>query len=113
MKYKVLLTTSGIGSRLGELTEFTNKSLVRVGDKPAISHILGQYSKDIEVVVTLGYYGDQVRDFLNLVYPNRKFTFVWVDNYKGEGSCQGLSMIQAKSHLQCPVIFNSCDTIVK
>ena len=51
-------------------------------------------------------------DFLNLVYPNRKFTFVWVDNYKGEGSCQGLSMIQAKSHLQCPFIFNSCDTIV-
>jgi NDP-sugar pyrophosphorylase family protein len=113
MKYKVLLTTSGIGSRLGELTEFTNKSLVRVGDKPAISHILDQYSKDIEVVVTLGYYGDQVRDFLNLVYPNRKFTFVWVDNYKDEGSCQGLSMIQAKSHLQCPFIFNSCDTIVK
>ena len=33
VEYKVLLTTSGLGSRLGNLTKFTNKSLVRVGDK--------------------------------------------------------------------------------
>ena len=26
--HKVLITTSGIGSRLGKLTDFTNKSLV-------------------------------------------------------------------------------------
>ena len=39
-EYKVLLTTSGLGSRLGNLTKFTNKSLVRVGDKPAISYII-------------------------------------------------------------------------
>ena len=37
-EYKVLLTTSGLGSRLGNLTKFTNKSLVRIGDKPTISH---------------------------------------------------------------------------
>ena len=42
-EYKVLLTTSGLGSRLGNLTKFTNKSLVRVGDKPAISHIIESY----------------------------------------------------------------------
>ena len=40
VEYKVLITTSGIGSRLGKLTDFTNKSLVRIGDKPAISHII-------------------------------------------------------------------------
>jgi dTDP-glucose pyrophosphorylase len=39
-EYKVLLTTSGLGSRLGNLTKFTNKSLVRIGDKPVISHII-------------------------------------------------------------------------
>ncbi len=113
MEYKVLLTTSGIGSRLGEITNFTNKSLVRVGDKPCISHILDNYPEEIEIVVTLGYYKDQVKDFLSLVYPKRKFTFVEVENFRGEGSCQGLSMLQAKEHLQCPFIFNSCDTIVE
>ena len=111
--YKVLLTTSGIGSRLGELTDFTNKALVRLGDKPSISHIIDSYHKDIEIVVTLGYYGNHVSDFLKLVYPDRKITFVDVPNFQGEGSSQGLSMFQASEHLQCPFIFNACDTIVK
>jgi choline kinase/aminoglycoside phosphotransferase len=111
-EYKILLTTSGIGSRLGELTTFTNKALVRVGDKPAISHILDNYSDDIEIVVTLGYYGQHIYDFLNLVYPNKKFTFVKVSKFEGEGSSQGLSMLEASSHLQCPFIFNACDTII-
>ena len=79
--YKVLLTTSGIGSRLGELTDFTNKALVRLGDKPSISHIIDSYPKDIEIVVTLGYYGNHVSDFLKLVYPDRKITFVDVPNF--------------------------------
>ena len=55
--YKVLLTTSGLGSRLGNLTKFTNKSLVRVGDKPVISHIIESYPDDVEFVVTLGQIG--------------------------------------------------------
>ena len=53
-EYKVLITTSGIGSRLGDLTKYTNKSLVRVGDKPAISHIIESYPEDTKFVVTLG-----------------------------------------------------------
>ena len=43
IEYKVLITTSGLGSRLGELTDYTNKSLVRVTDKPAISNIIESY----------------------------------------------------------------------
>jgi len=112
MNYKLLLTTSGIGSRLGELTNFTNKALVRVGDKPAISHIIDNYPEDIEIVVTLGYYGNHVSDFLELAYPERKFTFVNIPNFEGEGSSLGLSMLGATEHLQCPFIFNACDTIV-
>ena len=49
--HKVLITTSGIGSRLGKLTDFTNKSLVRIGDKPAISHIIEHYPKDTSYFV--------------------------------------------------------------
>ena len=110
--YKVLITTSGVGSRLGQLTTFTNKCLVRVGKKPALSYIIEKYSEDVEVVVTLGYFGDQIKDFLTLSYPNRKFTFVTVDNYEGEGSSLGYSLLQAKNELQCPFIFHASDTIV-
>jgi len=49
MDYKVLITTSGIGSRLGDLTDYTNKALIRIGDKAAISHIIEMYPTDTEL----------------------------------------------------------------
>jgi NDP-sugar pyrophosphorylase family protein len=113
MGYKVLITTSGIGQRLGELTKYTNKSLVRIGKKPAISYVIESYPKDIPLVITLGYFGDQVKDFVELAYPERKIEFVEVDKYTGEGSSLGYSMLCAKDKLQCPFIYHACDTIVK
>ncbi len=108
---KVLITTSGIGSRLGEITKYTNKCLVRIGDKPAISYIIEKYPNDTQFVITLGYFGSQVRDFLELAYPNANFIFVQVDNYFGKGSSLLYSLICAKSELQGPFIFHACDTI--
>ena len=109
---RVLITTSGVGSRLGELTKYTNKSLVRVGDKPSLSYIIESYPKKTEYVITLGYFGNQVKEFLNLAYPDRKFIFIDVDNYEGEGSSLGYSMLKAKNVLNCPFIFHASDTIV-
>ena len=111
VEYKVLITASGLGSRLGDITDFTNKSLVRVGTKPAISYIIESYDKSIPLVITLGHFGQHVKDFLELAYPNRIFEFIQVDNYSGEGSSLGLSMLKAKEILQCPFIFHACDTI--
>jgi len=110
--HKVLITTSGIGSRLGKLTDFTNKSLVRIGDKPAISHIIEYYPQDTSFIITLGHFGSYVKEFLELAYPNKNFTFIKVDNFEGEGSSLGHSILQAKSELQCPFIFHASDTIL-
>ena len=110
--HKVLITTSGIGSRLGKLTDFTNKSLVRISDKPAISHIIEYYPIDTLFVITLGHFGSYVKQFLKITYPNRNFTFVDVDKFKGNGSSLGYSILQAKSELQCPFIFHASDTIL-
>ena len=111
-EHKVLITTSGLGSRLGNLTKFTNKSLVRVGDKPAISHIIDQYSKDIEIVVTLGHYGDHVKQFLTLCHPDRKFEFVEIDHFTGPSSSLLYSISCCEKNLQQPFIFHACDTIL-
>jgi dTDP-glucose pyrophosphorylase len=111
-EYKVLLTTSGLGSRLGNLTKFTNKSLVRVGDKPVISHIIESYSDDIEFIVTLGHYGSHVKQYLTLAHPERNIQFVEVDNYMGEGSSLLYSISLCEENLQCPFIFHACDTIL-
>src|SRR3989344_9090589 len=111
--YKILITTSGTGSRLGELTAKTNKSLVLLNKRPVINYIVDLYSPDIESVITLGYFGYKIRDYLIKAYPGRKFTFVWVDKYQGDGSSLGYSMLRATDKLQCPFIFHCNDTIIK
>jgi choline kinase len=112
VEYKVIITTSGLGSRLGELTNYTNKSLVRVADKPAISYIVESYPENVEFVITLGHFGSHVKQFLELAYPERKFTFVEVDNYKGPGSSLGYSLLQCKHNINTPFIFHASDTII-
>lgn len=111
-EYKVLLTTSGLGSRLSNLTKFTNKSLVRVGDKPVISHIIESYPDDVEFIVTLGHYGSHVKQYLTLAHPERRIKFVEVDNYMGEGSSLLYSISLCEEHLQSPFVFHACDTIL-
>ncbi|MGB2580839.1 MAG: hypothetical protein WBC83_04040, partial [Minisyncoccia bacterium] len=112
MKYKVLITTSGVGQRLGELTKYTNKALVRVGKKPAISYVIESYPTDTPFVITVGYFADHIREFLSLAYPDKNIEYVEVDNYIGDGSSLGYSMLQAKDSLQCPFIYHASDTII-
>jgi choline kinase len=112
-EYKILITTSGLGSRLGQLTDYTNKCLVRVADKPAISYIVESYPSDAEFIITLGHYGSHVKQFLKLAYPTYKFTFIEIDKYKGEGSSLGYSILKCREEINCPFIFHASDTIIE
>lgn len=109
---KVLITTSGIGSRLGDFTNYTNKSLIKVGDKLAISRIIEIYPKSTTFIITLGHFGSHVRDFLKVAHPDRNFQFVEVSKYEGLGSSLGLSMLSAAEYLQEPFIFHASDTLL-
>lgn len=111
-QYKVLVTTSGIGSRLGHLTDYTNKSLVPIGDKLALSYIIECYPEEVTFVITLGHFGDHVREFLNISYPKRQFEFIEVSPYAGPESSLAFSITQAKINLQIPFIFHACDTLI-
>lgn len=111
--YKVIIPTSGVGSRLGNLTWYTNKALVKVGDKLAICHIIEKYNELLEYVILLGYYGDHVKEFLQMAYPNHCFRFVWVDNYDGPNSSLAYSLLQSRSVLQCPFMFHCCDSVTQ
>ena len=108
----VLITTSGKGNRLGNLTKFTNKALVRIGKKPAISYIIESYPEDTEFVITTGYYGDHVEQFLRIAYPDKQIRTVSVDKFEGVGSSLLYSMAAAKEFLQKTFIFHASDSIV-
>ena len=108
----VLIPTSGTGSRLGDTTNFTNKSLVKIGDVYAITRILRLYPSSTEFIITLGHFGTHVKQYIQLAHPDLQIRFVEVDNYKGEGSSLGYSMLHAKDLLQKPFYFHCCDTIL-
>lgn len=65
---KVIILAGGKGSRLGSVTEFTPKPMVRVGQYPLLWHIMSIYAKygHKDFLVALGYQGDVIKDyFLN------------------------------------------------
>ena len=112
MSYKVLIPTAGTGSRLGGMTKYINKSLVSLGNRPAISRIIESFPEDTEFVIPTGYKGELVKEYLSLAYPERKIQFVDVLLYEGTGSGLGLTILSAKEFLQEPFVFCSCDTLV-
>ena len=109
--YKVLLPTAGIGSRVSNQSNNLNKGLIGVDNKPVLSHIVDKFHNEVEFVVALGCGGDYVKQYLEIAYPERSFTFVEIDNYDGKNSGLGLTMNSCKDELQCPFIFVSNDTI--
>ena len=110
--YKVFLPCAGIGSRLGEFVKNINKGLISVDNRPIISHLMEKFDEDIEIVVALGYKGEYVKQFLEITYPNRIFTFVTVDNYDKKGSGLGHTLLCCKEYLQCEFIFMVNDLII-
>lgn len=115
METKVVITTSGIGSRLKELTTYTNKSLVRLGKKPTLSYIIESYQTNVPIVITVRYKAEQVMEFVKLVYPDRPIEFSIEPQKAPMGSVfsLGLSLLTARSLLPGPFIFQCGDTVVQ
>ena len=63
---KIIIPTSGTGSRLNNLTKYINKSLIKLGNKFAICYIIESYPIETEFIITLGYKGTLVKDFFPL-----------------------------------------------
>lgn len=74
---KVVILAGGLGSRLGTLTEFIPKPMVKIGEQPIIWHIMKNFSMQgiSDFVIALGYKGEIVRDyFFNYHSYNKDFT---------------------------------------
>lgn len=112
VSYKVCILAAGKGSRMGGFCNTFNKALLPMHGKPAICHIIDKFQIDIEIVIALGYKKDTIMVFLDYNYPNRKITYVEVDNWEGPGSGPGYSLLCCKDQLQTPFIQFATDTLV-
>ena len=96
------------------MTKYTNKSLLRIGNKYTIDYIikLYRYKENIKFIVTLGYFGSHVKQYLSLAYPNINFIYVEIDNYCNDGSSLCYSLLSCKEYINEPFIYNCCDTLI-
>jgi len=101
---------AGRGTRNSRFVNL-HKALLPLANRPVISYILDCVDPSIEVVIALGHLQDQLRSYLEYVYPYGNFTFVEVDNYDGSGSGPGHSLLQCREYLNTPFIFTSIDTL--
>tara|TARA_B100000963_G_C22639539_1_gene679654 strand:+ start:1375 stop:3069 length:1695 start_codon:yes stop_codon:yes gene_type:complete len=111
-KYKLCILAAGKGTR-NTTVDSLHKSLLPVENKAVISHIIKSVPESIDIVIAVGYQANQVVSYVKEVFPRRDITFITVENYDGQGSGPGLSLLSCKDHLQTPFIFTSADTIVK
>lgn len=110
---QVFIPTAGLGTRLKDKTNNLNKSLLDINYTPIISHIIEKFPNNTKFTVALGYKGDQVKQYLKIVYKNKKINFVNIYPFKGPKSGLGLTLIKSKKYLHKPFIFISCDTLVQ
>lgn len=110
-QFKICILAAGRGTRNNDV-EGLHKALLPLENKAVLSNIISNFDKKNEIVIAVGYKGDQIKSYMNLVHSDRKITYVDVDNYDQPGSGPGYSLLACKDELQCPFIFTSADTIV-
>lgn len=107
-----VILTGGRGTRIGRVGDSLHKCLVPLAQRAIISHLIELAPRDARVVISLGYRGNQVRDYVELAHPDRDITFVddemW--NKPGSGPGTGLSAVRDVVG-DDNMIFTSCDTI--
>jgi len=108
----VLILAAGLGLRLGDLTKYVNKALLTINNRSILSHIIDKFPKEYEIVIAIGYKGELIKEYCQIVYPDRKFIFVNVDNIDSEGSGPGHSTLQCKEYLQKPFYITVCDCLI-
>ena len=65
---KVIILAGGHGSRLGHLSEYKPKPMIKIGDKPIIWHIMKIYSSYgfNDFIIALGNKGEVIKDYFNI-----------------------------------------------
>lgn len=106
----LIIPTAGLGSRLGNITNKINKALLPYNSKPILSHIIDHFPKDTRLIIPVGYKAQQIKDYCDLVYPERKITYVNVDDYTSEKSGPAHSLRLCKDFVSGPFWYITCDT---
>ena len=113
MRPVLCIVAAGKGSRMGEYGNHVNKGLLPINNKAIISDIIDKTPKEFEIVMGLGYKADQVIEYCEAAHPDRIFKFVKVENFEGDGTGPGATLLECKEYLQRPFYWVTADCLIK
>jgi NDP-sugar pyrophosphorylase family protein/thiamine kinase-like enzyme len=108
--YTVVIPTAGLGSRLGKISEFINKSLLSFDYKPVLSHIIERFPDNTKFIIPVGYNKDQVKDFCELTYGDKNIEFIEIENYSESWTGPGYTVKQCLDKINSSFFYIPCDT---
>lgn len=108
----VLILCAGLGTRMRSVSKTTSKVLLPLNNKAVLSHIIEKFPLKWEIVIALGYNGEVVQEYCDLVHSDRNIKYVYVDDYTSSSAGPGYSALQCKQHLQKPFYFITGDAII-
>jgi bifunctional UDP-N-acetylglucosamine pyrophosphorylase/glucosamine-1-phosphate N-acetyltransferase len=83
---QAVILAAGRGTRMGPLTENTPKPMVLILGKPLLEWKLNALPKSItEVIVTIGYLGEQIKEYFGTEWQGKKITYVEQTVLNGTG----------------------------
>ncbi len=72
-----VILAAGKGTRLRPFTDHTPKPLIQVGDRALLDHIVEALPTEVdEIILVIGYLGDQLRSYCGTEFHGRKMTYV-------------------------------------
>ena len=83
---QAVILAAGEGTRLRPLTYETPKPLLKINGKCLMQYNIDQFPEEIdELVIVVGYKGDQIKKYFGDNYKGRKVTYVEQNDFLGTG----------------------------
>ncbi len=74
---QAIILAAGRGTRMGDISKTVPKPMLKIGGKTLIEHKIDILSEEIdEVILVVGYLGDQIRNYFGTEFNGKKITYV-------------------------------------
>ncbi len=93
---KAVILAAGLGTRMRPLTNEIPKPLLKIAGRPLIERIISAFPPEVtEIIVVIGYKGDQIKSFLGGEFTGKRVNYVFQEN-PASGTMEALKLCRKK-----------------